>query len=435
MIKELSNKKVAILGWGIDTEDVVPWLLSQGANITVFDKKDSFDQQEKYPQLKWHLGSNDFGDLSKFDMIVRAPGIYRYRLDIVEAEKRGVQITSKTKLFFEICPAKIIGVTGTKGKGTTSTLIYEMLKAGGKDVYLGGNIGVGIFDLLPKLTKNSWVVLELSSFQLIDLERSPHIGVVLMVTSEHLDWHPTVDEYVNAKKNIVAHQREGDLAVINKDYPNSVKIGESATAEVVWVSKNALAKMHDREIGLRGEHNRENIVAAATVAHYVGIPEPIIRQVIKDFKGLPFRLEEVGLVNGVTYINDSFSTTPETTIAAIKSFKESIVLIVGGSEKGSDFSELGKTIVQNGNVRAVIVIGLMAGRIKKALQETSGFEKVTLIEGLASMPEIVSKASELSKPGDVVLLSPAAASFDMFKNYKDRGNQFKGEVAKLGKMT
>ncbi len=429
------NKKVAILGWGIDTRDCVPWLLEQGAKITVFDKKKVAENGEEFSGITWELGKEDFGDLTKFETVIRSPGVYRYRKEIIEAEKAGVEISSKTKLFFDLCPGQIIGVTGTKGKGTTATLIYQMLKAGSKEAYLGGNIGEKVFDFLPRLNKNSWVVLELSSFQLIDLSKSPHIAVVLMVTSEHQDWHPTVEEYVNAKKNIVSHQQKDDFSVVNRDYPHCRDIADAATGKVIWVSGGDLKDFASGDIGLRGEHNRENVAAAATAAKLAGVPEPIIRKVIKTFKGLEHRLEEVAVIDGVTYFNDSFSTVPETTIAAIKSFREPLILIAGGSEKGSDFTHLGKEIIKAKNIRAVILIGLMAKRITKAVRQAENEQKkgksVKIVTGCRNMGEIITTARKLASRGDIILLSPAAASFDMFQNYKDRGNQFKKAVLDL----
>ena len=416
---------VAILGWGVDTIDVVPFLLSRGDNITVFDKKTHLDDKSRYPSLKWQLGREDFGDLTEFDLIIRSPGVYRFRPEIVAAERKGVQISSKIKLFFDLCPCPIIGVTGTKGKGTTATLIYEILKAAGKDVYLGGNIGLGIFGILEKLDESSWVVLELSSFQLIDLTKSPHVAVVLMVTDEHRDWHPTQKEYLAAKKNIVSYQSTSDFAVVNKDYPNSVAIGKAAKGKVTWVSKNALKNMGDDEIYLRGEHNRENVVAAATVAKLIGIKEPLIRQVIRNFKGLEHRLEKVATIGGVTFYNDSFSTIPETAIAAVKSFSEPEILILGGSSKNSDFTKLGEVISGSSNVKAVILVGAEGPKIGKYIKNKK------VLAGGGSMAQIVKIAYNNAASGDVVLLTPACASFDMFKNYKDRGNQFKEAVWQL----
>ncbi|MDO8515162.1 MAG: UDP-N-acetylmuramoyl-L-alanine--D-glutamate ligase, partial [bacterium] len=361
----LKNKKVAILGLGVDTEDVVPWLEKQGAKITILDES----------------RGNKFENLQNYDLIIRSPGVYRYRKEL-----EGLEVSSKTKLFFDLCPARIVGVTGTKGKGTTSTLIYEILKVAGKDVYLGGNIGKGVFEYLPKLTKDSWVVLELSSFQLIDLHKSPHIAVVLMVTSEHLNWHKSIKEYVDAKKNIVAYQNSSDFAIVNKDYPNSVKIGKAATGQLTWISKNALKNMTNDEIGLRGEHNRENVVAAATVAKLLNINEVIIRKVIKNFKGLEHRLEEVKIVNGIKFYNDSFSTIPETAIAAIKAFKEPIILIIGGSSKNSDFSELSRTINNTKNIKLIIEIGVEGPKITKNIKNKK------ILRGAENMAKIVQMA-------------------------------------------
>lgn len=418
MIK-YKGKKVAILGVGVDTKDIVPWLEVQGAVITIVDENArKLEEFEGIFQVK-----NSLDRLNNFDVIVRNPAVYRFRKEIVEAEKAGVEVTSKTKVFFDICPAKIIGVTGTKGKGTTATLIYEIFKAAGKEVYIGGNIGEGVFHLLPKLKKNSWVVLELSSFQLIDLHKSPRIAVVLMVTSEHLNWHRDEKEYVDAKKSIVAHQKSSDFAIVNKDYPNSVEIGKTARGKVVWVSSKDVGDIG--EVKLRGDHNRENIAAAMAVARVVGISQSVVEDTIRNFKGLEHRLEEVRTVNGITFYNDSFSTTPETAIAAVKSFTEPEILILGGSSKNSDFTELGKVVSEAKNIKTVIVIGDEGPKIAKSI---SG---VMVKEGVGGMEKIVDLAYNQAKSGDVVILSPACASFDMFKNYKDRGEQFKAAIKKL----
>lgn len=401
------GKKVAVLGWGIDSQDVYPWLVARGAEITVLDEKKD---------------GKSFGDLSKYDILVRSPGVYRYRPAITEAEKAGVLVTSKTKIFFDQCPAKIIGVTGTKGKGTTSTLIYEILRKAGKNVFLGGNIGRGVFESIKMMDDESWVVLELSSFQLIDLQKSPHVAVVLMVTSEHQDWHGSPEEYVRAKFSICNFQFSNDYVVYNKDYPNSVKIGMQGRGQKIAIS----GKDWQGEMRLRGEHNRENMAAATAVAEIIGVDKRLRDEVIKNFKGLEHRLEEVATVDGVTYFDDSFSTTPETTIAAIKAFTEPLILIAGGSEKGSDFTELGKVISEAKNIKAVILIGLMTERIEQAIKN----KDTKTLKGAKNMTEIMEQVRSVAKPGDVVVLSPAAASFDMFKNYKERGNQFKEQVMK-----
>lgn len=436
---DVKGKRVAILGWGVDTADVAPWLVDEGAKISILDRdigreaeiaRFIAETKKKLPEaaVDYRLGEKDFGDLSGFDLTVRNPAVYPYRKELLAAEKAGVVMTSKVKLFFNEWPGKIIGVTGTKGKGTTATLIYEILKAGGKKVFLGGNIGTGIFDFLPEGDSESWAVLELSSFQLIDMTKSPDISVVLMVTSEHLNWHKDAGEYVLAKANIVKFQNEQDFAVINGDYEHSRLVGEIGVGKKIWISKDDL-EIPAGEIRLRGEHNRENIAAAMAVARILNIDEQVQREVIKNFRGLEHRLEEVWQVNGVTYFDDSFSTVPETTIAAIRAFTEPEILIAGGSDKGSDFSELGEVISKAKNIKTVILIGEMAEKIEAAIEKAGG--KVQLIKGCKDMPEIVATASNAAAPGDVVVLSPACASFDMFKNYKDRGEQFKRAVRGL----
>lgn len=394
---DFKGKKVAILGWGVDTQDVEPWLREKGATVTILDE----------------ARGDKFENLDNYDLIIRSPGVYRYREELVKTK---TVVTSKTKLFFDNCPAKIIGVTGTKGKGTTATLIYEILKAAGKDVYLGGNIGAGVFDL--KLRPEAFVILELSSFQLIDLHKSPHIAVILMVTSEHMNWHKNLEEYVTAKGQMVLHQSDGDFVVANRDYPSSKKIAKMSDGMIVWVS----GKDMNLPTHLRGEHNKENISAAIAVAKIIGVP---YEETIKNFGGLEHRLEEVSTVNGVTFYNDSFSTTPETAIAAVKSFAEPEVVILGGSSKESDFSELVKVIESAKNIKKIILMGLEGKRLAGMIKKT------TVITGLKTMEEIVKTAYNIAKSGDVVLLSPACASFDMFKNYKDRGLQFKRAVLAL----
>lgn len=402
------SKKVALLGYGVDTRDVEPYLRQQGAIISILDEK-------KEP----------FGDLTRFDVLVRSPGIYRFRPDILEAEQAGVEITSKTKIFFDVCPAKIIGVTGTKGKGTTSTLIYQMLMAAGFDAYLAGNIGKGMFEYLEKLTSESWIILELSSFQLVDLHKSPHIAVAVMTTEDHLDWHKTKEAYWDAKANLTRFQNKGDWVVVNSGYEGSKWVGGLGDGKKLMVSEED----YEGEIRMKGGHQRQNVAVAARVAKIVGVSDKVISQVALSFKGLEHRLEEVASVNGVIYYDDSISTVPETAIAAIKSFTQKIVLIAGGSEKGSDYTKLGQEIGESGHVRAVILIGEMADRIEKAILDTKS--KVKIVKGLKTMDEIVRESKKLTQNGDVVVLSPAAASFDMFKDYKDRGNQFKQAVRNL----
>ena len=427
---DFKNKKIAIIGEGIEGISSAKYLKSKGAKVTILDQKQ---------------GSNYLDNLEDYDLVVRSPGI---KIEMLEKYVSRDKITSQTKTFFDICPCPIIGVTGTKGKGTTSTLIYEMLKKDGKDAYLGGNIGNTPFDFFEHLKSSSVVVLELSSFQLLDLHKSPHIAVILMITSEHLDYHPNVLEYISAKRNIIKFQKATDFAIINRDYPASNESDVDALGKVFYVSRERevdngcfardgkiVIRTKDREIPvfetkdllLRGKHNYENVCAAVMAAYLAGVSIKNIQEVLADFAGLPHRLELVGVVNGAEYFNDSFSTTPETAIAAIEAFKEPEILILGGSSKNSNFQELGEVISKKGNIKAIIGIGVEWVRIKPFIKS----KNIILIEGAKDMHTIVLAASKIAVSGDVVLLSPACASFDMFKNYKDRGEQFKEEVSRL----
>lgn len=432
-MNKYTNKKIAVLGLGIEGKDAINYLLSQGSDATLLDKKQEseldFDGVDR-SRIKIISGEGYLKNLLDFDYIVRSPGVYRFLPEIVTAEKQGVEITSAIKIFFEICPGNTIGVTGTKGKGTTSTLIYDILKADGKEVFLSGNIGKPYLELLPKLSKDSFVVMEMSSFQLIDLDISPHIAVVLNITSDHMDWHKDQGEYVNAKKNIVSHQNKDDFAIINFDYEVPKSFAELTNAKVMPFTKSALEQKFKENLLLRGEHNLENIAAAVRVCKALKISDEIILKAVKNFKGLEHRLELVGIINDVTFYNDSFATGPQPTIAAINSFTEPETLILGGSDKGLDYSELGKIISEKENVKNIILIGLIRDDIKKHI-----VGKNIIDLGTSGMDDIVKKAFDVTQKKGVVILSPAAASFDMFKNYKDRGNQFKDSVIKLSKSS
>ena len=425
-----TGQKVAVLGLGIEGVDTINFLLDKGARITLFDRKEEkdidFNGIDK-TKIEIVTGVNYLGGgLTGFDYIVRSPGVYRYNSEIVDAEKAGIMVTSAIKIFFDECPCKIIGVTGTKGKGTTSTLIYDIFKADNRDVFLSGNIGKPYLELLPKLNKDSWVVMEMSSFQLIDMDVSPHIAVVLNITTDHLDWHKDREEYVNAKKNIVAHQKPGDYSLLNDEYETPRSFANAAKGKVIFFSKKTLEKKFKENLLLRGEHNLENIAAATEVAKIVGVKDETILSAVRSFKGLEHRLELVDTIKGITFYNDSFATGPQPTIAAIKSFTEPETIILGGSDKDLDFGELRAEIGKRENVKTLILIGKIGTKIGEGI---SGKNIINL--GKAPMPEIVKSAFEATPKGGVVILSPAAASFDMFKNYKDRGNQFKIAVQSL----
>jgi len=442
----MKTKTIAIIGFG--KEGVCAANYFKGAKVIIYDDK---RKQEIDPFLFKKLKTQVIFYLNrpidkKVDLIIRSPGVKPDHPQIVGLLQKGATQTTPTEIFFEKCPAKIIGVTGTKGKGTTSTLIYEMLKREYKDVFLAGNIGTPMLQILPEITRESLVVLELSSFQLIDLKASPHIAVVLMITSEHLDWHNSTGQYQQAKLPIIKYQKGDDSALINQDFEVSRKFAAQTRAKVYFLStKNetngtfikdgwivSRIKKEDKicktdKILLPGAHNLQNALAAVAVAKILDIKNQNIVKVLTTFKGLKHRLQLVKVVRGVKYYNDSFSTTPETTIAAIEAFISPKVLILGGSSKKSDFGAMGQKIKSDNSIKAVILIGDEASRIRKAISGFSG----SIIEGAKNMAEIILKVAQISRTGDVVILSPACASFGMFKNYEDRGEQFIKEVNKL----
>jgi UDP-N-acetylmuramoylalanine--D-glutamate ligase len=451
-MENLNSQKVAVLGFGLEGKDLCSFLLSQKAKITVFDQKQDLSTDKDYQDFKkkgvnFRLGENSLESLvdENFAFVFRSPGFSPLRPEIKKAQEKGSQISSATNLFFEHCLGKIIGVTGTKGKGTTATLISEILKKEGKKVFLAGNVGQPVLSLLEQIKADDWVVLELSSFQLMDLERSPYIAVVLFISSEHLNYHQDNQEYIQAKSNIVAHQVKIDLTVLNADDSTSSSFADLTQAQIYYFSRQKKVNgsyvqekkiyLFGQEIGLvdqlqlLGQHNWDNVCAAVLAAHLAGAGLESIKKTIFEFKGLEHRLEPVRDLKGVSFYNDSFSTTPETTIAAIKSFKEPIVLIAGGSDKGSDYQQLGEEIAKS-TVKTLILIGQMADKINKAVSE-AGFSGKVILRPSEKMEEIVKLSFEEIKPEGIVLLSPACAAFDLFANYKDRGEQFKKTIQEL----
>jgi len=446
--------KIAVIGLGLEGRDVINYILDKNTEITVLDRK-SMDELDTTgldtKKVKFVTGDKYLENLERYDVIFRSPGVYRYLPELIEAEKAGVKISSATLLFFEQCPGKIIGVTGTKGKGTTSTLIYEILKAADKDIYLVGNIGKPSLELLPQLTSKSYVVMEMSSFQLIDMTKSPQVAVVLNVTVDHLDWHKSREEYVAAKQNIVLHQKPTELAVINFDYPTSKNFDKLTKGQVVYFSRfnkpgigthvtdgqiviaNKNKKIvlgETQKLLLRGEHNWENVNAAVSATYFSGIDIEVIIKTVFSFKGLEHRLELVTTKKRITFYNDSFSTNPQPTMAAVDSFSEPITLILGGSDKGLNYDELGQYLTKKRNVKNIVLIGQIAPMIKSSLEKAKFTGKIIDL-GMTTMKDIVQTCVKETEKGGVVLLSPATASFGMFTDYKDRGYQFKECVLNL----
>ena len=439
--------KVAILGYGEQGRSAYEYWHSPDNELTVCDQNES----AKLPEdVKKQLGNDYLKDLDRFDLIVRSPSVHPS--DIASANSPGIldKVTTVTNEFLKVCPSKnIIGVTGTKGKGTTCTLITKILEASGKKVHLGGNIGIPPLDLLKNSIKpDDWVVLELANFQLIDIKYSPYIGVCLMVADEHLDWHADSNEYITAKQQLFRWQNEQDTAIYYAENDYSQHIASISKGQKTPYMKHPGADVIENkvvvdgqticdvsELKLLGKHNWQNVCAAVTAVWPIlgevewQISQSIntIRSVLIAFAGLEHRLELVRELDGVKYYDDSFGTVPETAIVAIEAFEQPKVVILGGSDKGSDYKKLAKTVKEQ-NVRKVLVIGKMAEKISQELQN-AGFTDIE--PGGDNMAEIITKARTSAQPGDIVLLSPACASFGMFENYKDRGEQFKKSVLAL----
>ncbi len=447
------KKNIAIFGFGSEGTSAANFL-GRNNRISIFDDKDqeSIDKSVfnklKVKNVKFYFHGKKPKD-EKFELCIRSPGVRPHHPNIEFYKKKGAKLTSPTNIFFENCPAKIIGVTGTKGKGTTSTLINGIVRETTKNVFLAGNIGTPALEILPKLNKNSIVILELSSFQLTDLKHSPHIAVVLMITSEHLDWHKDKAEYQQAKESIVKFQASRDFAVINQDFKVSKQLAKLTKAKIYFFSTHGKASgvflengeiisnvigreelINTNKILLAGKHNLQNVCAAALVSKILNISNQSISNVLSAFKGLKHRLQLVKEVKGVKYYNDSYSTIPETTIAAMEALTGPKILILGGSSKKSDFSALSQRIVSDSKIKTIILIGKESQRIKKSLQAAGGFPG-KLIENLVNMKDIVKSAQNIAQKGDSVILSPACASFDMFANYEDRGQQFTDCVFKI----
>jgi UDP-N-acetylmuramoylalanine--D-glutamate ligase len=407
--------KVAIAGFGIEGKASLGYWLNLGADVTIADERETL---EGVPSgIPMILGAGAFEKLDDFDLVIRAPSLRPEK--IITSGK----IWSATNEFFAKCPALIIGVTGTKGKGTTSSLITSILRAAGKTVHLAGNIGVPALEILPEIAPDNIVVFELSSFQLWDLERSPHVAVVLMIEPDHLDVHADFEEYVAAKTNIVRWQTMEDIVVFNKNNPISHSIAErSAAQKISYPFESTLLDA----LVIPGAHNRDNACAAIAAVRPWTEDEAIIRKGLANFTGLPHRLKFIREVRGVEYYDDSISTTIGSARAAIESFpNKRVIALLGGSDKGADYDGL-VDYLQKKNVY-VIAMG-KTGQTIAELCEQYGVDCEYIDDGMKS---VVAAADIVAHAGDVVILSPASASFDHYKNYADRGDQFISAVQDL----
>ncbi len=402
-------KKVAILGLG-----------REGRSVLKFLKRSPKYKSVQISALDQKQGPNYLKNLSDFDLVFRSPGVPYNLPEIQRAIQAGVKFSSATKLFFDLCKAKIIGVTGTKGKGTTSTLIYKILKHCGWNALLAGNIGKSPLAILPKIRKNTVVILELSSFQLQDLTKSPQIAVITDVFPDHMDVHKSMREYLQAKTNICRYQKKSDAVFYFQDNEQSARIAQKSRGTKIGITGNPF-------------HLKKNHLLASTVAAYLGCPNEKICKTLKNFGGLEHRLEFVRKIGGVSFYNDSASTNPQTTSAAVLSLHEPIILIAGGKDKNLDYRPLADAIKKSGNVKQVILLGENKEKVRGVMSNLKlVIKEVSNLKLAANLAYKFAKRLIAAYQLPVtILFSPGAASFDMFNDYADRGKQFKRLVKKI----
>lgn len=455
--KNIKDKKVAVLGIGVSNSPLIKYLAVMGVDITAFDKSDENKLESAIKEfeglnIRYSLGEGYLDNLKGFDMVFRTPGM-RFDLPALQrAREEGAEITSEMEVFLELCPAEIFAVTGSDGKTTTTTLIYNMLKEQGYKCWLGGNIGIPLLSKIDEINEADKVVLELSSFQLHTMKKSPQTAVITNISPNHLDIHKSMDEYIDAKKNIFKYQSGKNKVVLNYDNDILRELAKEAVGNVVFFSRvNSIkegASMDGNELNyikdgrrtdivnagdilLPGVHNIENYLAAiAAVIDYVE-PETI-GKVAVEFKGVEHRIELVRELKGVRFYNDSIASSPTRTIAGLNSFKQKVILIAGGYDKKIPYEVMGEAIAEK--VKCLVLIGQTGSKIEKALKEESertGNGKDIEIIKCDSLEDAVESAYRHSAEGDIITLSPASASFDMFKNFEERGNKFKQIVYSL----
>ena len=451
----IKDKRVAFYGLGVSNFPVMEMFVNHGIDVTACDKRD-FDalgenaDKAKKLGVKLSLGENYLKNLD-VDIVFRTPGMRYYMDELVDMRNRGVVVTSEMEIFFELCPCKIIAITGSDGKTTTTSIISEFLKAQGKKVYLGGNIGRPLLPLIEEIKPDDYAVVELSSFQLISMRTSPSIAVVTNVSPNHLDMHKDMQEYVDSKRNVLLHQSAFSKTVLNLDNDISNSFSDDVRGCLAKFSRQSAvdngAFLRDNkivysdygketeiidinDIFIPGMHNVENYMAAISAVWGI-VDVDTIRQVAKTFTGVEHRAEFVREFNGVKYYNDSIASSPTRTASGTLSlYDEKIILIAGGYDKNLDYTDLGEIICNK--VKVLILMGNTAEKIENATKSASSYkENEPVIVRVSNMEEAVNKAKELAVKGDRVSLSPASASFDLYKNFMERGIHFKNIVNSL----
>ena len=446
----VAGKNITVIGIGISNLPLIKYLVSLGANVTACDRRSAEDLGENYTELeklgvKFNLGDGYLNNLSG-DMIFKTPGM-RYDVpELLKAKENGSIVTSEMEVFFEVCPSHIIAVTGSDGKTTTTTLIHKMMTDAGYKTWLGGNIGNPLLTDTEKMKENDWVILELSSFQLHTMRKSPEIAVITNISPNHLDMHKDYKEYIDAKKNIMLYQNEGDTLIVHADNQVTADIGKSANGAVKYFSRNGMADVYldgniikrgiveilnIKDIKIPGMHNVENYMAAIAAVSGL-VSKDVIVNVAKTFGGVEHRIELVRTLDGVKYYNSSIDSSPNRTINTLRVFPNKVIMIAGGKDKGIPYDEIGPALAEH--VKVLILIGATSDKIQEALDaeinKTGNGKDIEVIRA-TSYEDAVNTARSKAHDGDVVLLSPASTSFDMFRNFEERGNLFKKIVNEL----
>lgn len=446
-------RKVAVIGLGVSNQPLLDYLYEKKAQVTVFDDR-TIDELSKEIVNKitlygfeFSFGKNCLEKLKGFNIIFRSPSCLPTKPELQEEAERGAIVTTEIELLMEMCPCKIIGITGSDGKTTTTSLVNAILQKAGYTTYLGGNIGTPLFTKLPEIIPNDILVLELSSFQLMNMQISPDIAVITNITPNHLNIHKDYEEYIEAKKNIFKNQDENSILILNYDNDITRECAKQANGKVIYfsnqtklndgyiVDENVIKKCDEKvrthllntdEVILRGNHNFQNIATAlAATQSLVDVDTAI--EAIKEFTPVEHRIEFVREINGVKWYNDSASSSPTRTLSGLNAFKENVILIAGGYDKNLDYEPLAKPILEK--VSTLILIGQTAEKIFDVVkEEAQNQDKHIDIYMCDSLEQTISLAKKYAKKGDVVLFSPASASFDMFKDFADRGHKFKDLV-------
>ena len=444
----LAGKRIAVLGLGVSNRPLVRLLLEYGCTVTGCDKtpREKLDAEVlELETLGCGLRVGDgYLDGLEADLVFRTPGMHPDHPALAGLREKGAEVTSEMEVFFEVCPCLLIAVTGSDGKTTTTTLIAEMLKAAGKTVWLGGNIGVPLLPLCRQMGEEDFAVVELSSFQLMDMRRSPHVAVITNLAPNHLDVHRDMDEYVWAKQNIYRFQTASDKLIVNLDnaitaplegpgttrhFARVGKTENGACMDGALITRDGTAVLDSRDIAIPGVHNIENYMAAILAVEGL-VPDDVIRAVARNFGGVEHRIELVRVKDGVRYYNDSIASSPSRTIAGLNSFTQKVALIAGGYDKQIPFDVLGPCVCRQ--VSRLYLNGATAQKIRAAVESCPDYTPGNpRIIDCADFTDAVKRAAADARDGDIVLMSPACAAFDQFKNFMERGLYFKKLIGEL----